>query len=572
MSRHKHSRGHGNSQPRMDFPKEPMQPDSYLVHTVFGVSPISRNSSVYVQLGDEFVRKSVGELSKGELVLYRKDGIPGITLEQVEGSLLKSSRYASTAPVLFKRLGDSSFTTTFAFALYQGMESSPLAWPDSLRGVAVRGCLPELDDERMKEAAQNIRRQLERSGAPLVTAEHIRYQWLRGGVIAPRNKNEVVTALLPLASGLEVMLRSEFDEKYKLYTVIRQTVMRAVSTILKGEAAGAEKPASEPDSPLCVKPEIRLVVEQFAADISTAYAAGRVLKIEPLIASGKTLPETGILADGVVTGQADPDAVRVRDLSQLDRERSLAAIVVNRIAFAEYLGKFGDLGHTGDFFDELAVLFDAAETKQRRDDFCRRKLAAAGLPLPVILSDQDGEEKDPRAADFARSFFMRLHDGSLDAKYACPSGGLLALFDTYYRLMSAIPFDFSYRLRLQDLIKEKTVAMESGGQAVSTKTEFAEDDRIKKKYGLGRQRTSWTAAEWVIRQGFLDTLLFDGLTPNQFLEMVGGVKYLEKAGDSVADDSEAEKIFKKLGLGDMSHLLLGADEHVLEFKKPFSFI
>ncbi len=572
MGRHTHRQRQGEGQTRNDFPKEPMQPDSYLVHTVFGVSPVMGNSCVYVQLGDEFVRKSVGELGLGELVLYRKDGIPGVTLEQVEGSLLKSARYASTAPVLFKRLGDTSFTTTFAFALYQGMASSPLAWPESLRGVAVGGCLPELDDERMREAAQNIRGQLERSAAPLVTAEHIRYQWLRGGVIAPRHKNEAVSALLPLAPGLGVMLSAEFDEKYKLYTIIRQTVMRAVSTLLKGEAAGAEKPASDPDSSLCVKPEIRLVVEQFAADISTAYAAGRVLKIEPLFASGKTLPEAGILADGVVTGQADPQAVRVRDLSQLERERSLAGIVVNRIVFAEYLGKFGGWDNTGDFFDSLAVLFDAAETKERRDDFCRRKLAAAGLPLPKTLSARDGKERDHEASEFAHSFFMKLHNGSLDAKYACPSGGLLALFDTYYRLTSAIPFDFSYRRRLQDLVIEKATAMESGGQAISTRTEFAEDERIKKKYGLGRQRTAWTAAEWICRQGFFEMLLLDDLTPNQFLEKVEGVNYLENAGDSVVDDSEAKKIFQKLGLGNLSHLLLGADERVLEFKKPFSFI
>ncbi|HQT45175.1 MAG TPA: hypothetical protein PLO51_04295, partial [Candidatus Micrarchaeota archaeon] len=77
---------------------------SLTVTTVFGKSAVSPNEIVYVRLMGKYARKRAGDLVKGEEVLFRKDSIPGITIEKVEEAIIKSTRYATSQQVLFRQI------------------------------------------------------------------------------------------------------------------------------------------------------------------------------------------------------------------------------------------------------------------------------------------------------------------------------------------------------------------------------------------------------------------------------------------------------------------------------------
>src|SRR3989344_2795101 len=163
-----------------------------LVHTVFGVSILHPNSTVYVKIGNEYVVKSADEIKKGEEILFGKEGIPDITIDKVSEALAKSDRYTATQPVLFKQLSDGTYTTAFKDALFHGMVSVQ-GWPDEITSDyafkvgAIRGDNVELGGKQAIIAAEHIRYKLNEASVAPVTAYQIRYGWLAGKTIAPFN-------------------------------------------------------------------------------------------------------------------------------------------------------------------------------------------------------------------------------------------------------------------------------------------------------------------------------------------------------------------------------------------------
>jgi hypothetical protein len=56
-----------------------------LVHTVYGNCLLDSDARVFVKIGGKRVPKPATQLSPGEEVIIKKEGIPGITIEKVNG-------------------------------------------------------------------------------------------------------------------------------------------------------------------------------------------------------------------------------------------------------------------------------------------------------------------------------------------------------------------------------------------------------------------------------------------------------------------------------------------------------
>ncbi|MCX6771317.1 MAG: hypothetical protein NTX79_04635 [Candidatus Micrarchaeota archaeon] len=560
------------------------QHKSLLVHTVFGVSIVSANSSVYVKIGNEYVSKTADELQKGEEVLFGKDGIPGITIDKVSEALAKSDRYTATQPVLFKQNSDGTYTTSFKDALFHGMAA--LGWPDA--GAVDRNA-GELTCTQSIAAAEHIRAKLQEANVESVSSFQIRYGWLSGKTIAPMNKESVFSALEPIAPRLSELLKPDFAEAYKLYVVIRQTVMRAVSLILHGTGSEVheekEGEKAEHKEGISTKPEIKLVVEHFASDISRNYAAGRILGISQLVPSAEpSQSEKGEVFKGIVTTKLDDPSLKIKSLKQITVERSVLLPILNRIMYEFAVRERISADTSGAITGEkkpigkalLGVITDELGLPIGHGDWVISKVnerfKKAGI-TPLLGPLPQG--KKAYSKQVVGIFAKKLYNGEIDGIYDLPVGTIEKVFNYYFNLEKALPLDFEYAWFLRDFIVAKQTRQEQTGQAVSTGHELREMNRLNQKFikmgldgGLYRAtnevHTAIGMTEHVL-EGAMDVLIYGGrITPMGALKMHSNIEQL-KEKNMLHDDSLALVELHRIGFGHLEFLYPKADELV----KPY---
>jgi len=564
------------------FPREPACTQSFLVHTVFGASIVNAGSIVYARIGGEYASKPIDEVKKGEEILFSKEGIPCITIEKVSEALAKSARYAAAQPVLFKRLRDGSYTTSFRFALLEGMARAESVWPWVVAGdagfrmrMADRGPV-NLGEAQAAAAAEHIRAKLEQANVPAVSASHIRYGWLEGKVIAPRGREAILPPLIPLAQGLSKLLEPEFNEAYRLYVVIRQTVMRAVSIILKGNGSGGKGIGPEDENPeepaqrISARPEIRLVAEHFATDISMNYAAARVLDVEELGRSGEIrhARESGELFRGIVTGKVSDPQIRIKPPRRIPVEQTVAGPIQCRIIYEFLMRKGLPAGHLPDVFSGVQSLLGFEGKMQRAYVKSMKRMKEAGVkrvdefmsPNPPVMNFSDS----------AKALVRELQNGELDNVYGCQTGTVLRFFEHCTRLDAMFPDDFFYRVFLQTLITAKKSEANETGQAVSTKIEERELEKASKKLKqMEIMRPGPDTAVFLCTGSpmspHMDDIYSGRMAPLEILRKKGRDVEGMKARGDLMDDEAALQVLREMGFGELERLHPKANELV----KPY---
>jgi len=296
----------------------------YSVLTVFGNCLLDSRSKVLVKDGERFLRIPVSELRPEQEVLFAKEGIEDIRLDSINDALMQSARYASTMPILFRALPDGSFTTAFRYALLEGLLSHSSSWPLYLQGLepAEGSPLPRLSPLQLDSASAFIHMTLRSSGILSAGQTHIRNGWLCGHVIAPLNRQEVARTLLPLAGGLRGLLSGDFEDAYRLYVNIRKQAMRSISLVLRGGPAQGQGPAPRPEGGLpgegrsgfSARPELRLIADHFASQVSLRYALARVVNVSMFERDGSSGPSPrGVMFKGIVTGMPDDGSLLVHE-------------------------------------------------------------------------------------------------------------------------------------------------------------------------------------------------------------------------------------------------------------------
>jgi|GEM_PF-6194547 len=574
------------------------QHKSLLVHTVFGVSIVSANSSVYVKIGNEYVVKSADELKKGEEVLFGKEGIPGITLDKVTDALAKSDRYAATQPVLFRLLADGSYTTAFKDALFQGMASiggwpAPISSDNAFKFSAMNGRGVELSSTQSAAAADFIHSTLQEADAPAVTTNQIRQGWLAGKTIAPLNHKSVFPALVPAAPKISGLLGPNFDEAYKLYVVIRQTVMRTVSLILHGTGTGIPKKdggACEPAKEgISAKPEIRLVVEHFASDISKNYAAGRVLGVAPLKpGAAPNANGGGEIFKGIVTTKIKEHEIQVKALGQITKERSVLVPLLNRISY-----EFAIREKIID--DEVAMQAITVGRKPLAQAMLNIICIEIGLPegseawvirkvnekmekagIYPLFQPSSRPRRQVKYANVVELFKKKLYNGELDAIYGLQPGAIESLYNYYFNLAKAMPIDVEYAWFLKDRINAKTRAAEMNGGSADTSLEMKEFNKLNYKLmNMGLEGGLYKASSevhtaTVMTQHLLhctmDDQIYSGkITPMDALLQNGQDIESLRAKKFLNDDEIALAELRRIGFGHLEFLYPKANELV----KPY---
>ena len=467
------------------------------VKTVFGTSAIPKGNSVYVQLPDgRFMYQPISMIKPGQKVLFRKDGMDGLTLETVGEALIKSERYAGSIRSLFVRFGDESLPI-FQQALLFGIIEKPEAWPQQISadaGIKALFALSQpiqLSDAQRTAAAEFIHTTLAENGASEpVGAYHIECNWLEGNVVAPRNRNEVVGALSGIAPGLSAILDGQFTRAYHAYIAIRQSVMRAVSSILRGGKApeqpggtpqpgGISGPGAGRGEKFSVAPEINLVIKHFASDISAHYLSATVVEVKDAKNCAETAPrgekrkygkgeatEKPIsLFKGIVTEKLATDEVKIKPLSEIALEINAMRGATLGIVTKMVIG----------YNIQMPARFRRS-TETRMDfalDFQFGLMHSLGLPAPNVqkiykrmketcpsvpdnYAATEIREKDVVA--LAKEYVPFIADGSLDGKIGLPPGTCLRLLRIYSDLRMALPTDLYAAASFRSLIEENQKA------------------------------------------------------------------------------------------------------------------
>lgn len=483
-----------------------------LVSTTVGNSMLSPESLVYVSVGkNRFLRKAVSDLNEGESVLFSKEVLRGggttITLEEVDAVLKQSKRYRYTLPVLFVQCEDGTYTTRFRTTLLEGATNpqSKRFWPPPIKndpqfalGITGGQASP-IGEERLDVAASFIHETLDSIAQqidyPVVSTAHIRYGWLGGDTLAPRQLENVSKALAIIAPELEELTGSEdFRANYRLYVAIRQGVMRAIWDTLdpnRSRHTVEEKADKGEQQHISIKPEIQLVVDHFITDLTDRHFVVRVVKLQQITPNGKAGPdEHSVLRRGVVTGKLEDPVMTLKTLAQLDIERAVLLELKNRIlydyceiyhqrGFRGYVGPiaFGVSDHIGDRlgYPGLADLLKWCLDRLKEADVNAYGYAQGNLKADALFRQ------------LANEFVEKLEAGELDALYGLPKGTVYSILDKFFSVVSATPKIKHYYNRLPGVWKGIFLRSQTQRQAISTKNIDREIKRvgeiIRKRYG-----------------------------------------------------------------------------------------
>lgn len=503
----------------------PPKKDLVSVKTVFGSSAIPKNNSVYVQLPDgRFMRQPVSTIKPGQQLLFRKDEIPGITLEEVGEALIKSPRYVGSIQNLFVKFGDESLPL-FQQALLSGIWERAEAWPSqitsdtTITALFALGHPIRLSDMQRTVAADFIHTTLvERGASQPVTVGHIEYNWLEGNVVAPRNRKDVVGALSEIAPGLTSILSEQFTHAYHAYISIRQSVMRAITGILHGEKLPEQLGGALPQTggaiaepgkeKFSVAPEINLVIKHFASDISAHYLTATVVEVK----DGKNGTETApaeekrthekkppqekplSLFKGIVTDRLATEEIRVKPLRETALETNLMGGVTLRLTskllddyepqiFSQIKAKA--LTERGLYLNFLMHVHSQLPKTLGFQVHSQKKTYDRMKELcPSLSADYQQPEKEHQlTVALTETLSAHIIDGSADMKYGLPKGTLFSVFELFANLKIALPNDVYAAKTFKDIIKNKMQLQESrlpNQPAVSYKNEQRAYDVLTK--------------------------------------------------------------------------------------------
>ena len=521
------------------------------VKTLFGRHYVNRGDYVWVKFQDSFARKKAAQLMPGDEILLRKDGVSGITLEQVGEALAKSQSYQEKAGALFVKF-EGTALPVFQHALLSGVFKCSEQWPSiisndvSFRAQFQSGKQFELGFEQLAEASEFIRAKLISGNVSNpVTISNIHYNWLMGNVICPINSKQVALALTGVAPDLSVLLDEGFRSAYKGYLAARIGIMRAVSGMLKqpkpSQAGKKTHEASEPRANF--RPEIAEIIRLFANDLSSTMFSSPVISVgsqknEAVATSGSV--QAGIkkppgaadpitLFKGIVTGRIDEEKIARRKIPELAHEYNAIegvaiGIVGNLIkdncnfkVFSSNPGAAGNIMISTKF--ELSNFlgyreFHLQDIKKRMED--ERIYDATHLDLPYLGEYSDAER-------FAKLLGELILTGKLDDKYRLPRGTLKAFFEYESKVRTFLPPDLMLCLAIEEMVKSKKKAVAGKAQATSFKREeeimrkiFKSKD-ILEAYGEMRKKASDSDVRMFLSKAKLKAL---SEMPDSFLGLI----------------------------------------------------
>lgn len=467
-----------------------------LVTTSLGNCILPRDCTVLVRLGEnEFARKAVEDLREGEKVLYEKQGIDvGEQKANIDRLLGEGKRYRSAMSSLFTQAGGRQ-VPVFRSALLEGIMGKPGEWPKELAGERKRviDALDKgagLETEGGRLAAEAIRAALEAEaglGAKPVSLEQIESGWLAGNVIAPRSFGAVFWALGRMAPGLVGLLATpEFERDYFRYRAIRMSIMLRLSNIIKGEGNGGR------DSPAAARRgrsldaetrrELDGIVEFFAQDVDTRYAAASVVSAMPIKQAegsqgGRNSPA---LRKGVVTKRPQDAGFRILAVQEVQERINILEDVFDTL-WHLYLHHMEVEQRAGS--REMAIEFLAGKLGYEGADelylWALKKARNSHLDEEAITCFQQsfGPGADRRDQE---GFFEALRDGKLDAVVGLESGACLKVVEELVRHRAMEPREAFYTRRL--FVLHKMMEGKKGANRVDVEAEKANDELGRKGY------------------------------------------------------------------------------------------
>ena len=540
-----------------NHPAPPMPPSDgkKWLKTLVGTKLIEGDPIAKVKVGSGYVRKPVSELSPGEEIFCRTDGVAELSIRDIEAGLAKLPWYRARRATLF----DEGGNPVFLAELLRGMEGKQELWP---RQIADRakiaasyngGKQVPLSFEQAECAARFIHERLVSFNVQKpVTPEHVLYGWLGGMVICPMNVEQVVKALVEVASGLSKLLQMSFQNDYWLYRGDQIIGIRAVLASMRGGDMANHKNGSCQKN-LCKHNYKRdpaereatraAMVEHFANRITPHYYTTRVVQVSdkppashapaafrekngvsaPAAHAGNhfrlfsgieleqideagvhemTPAEQGSLFNAVVDATKAVTLAFMRSRNNLvpDEVRKGSEEMNNFFIFTLFNLRL-KLGHKDDTNKEIRKKLDSLRISYRDsfavEDEVPRTSGPKWMPMPTFLAEA-------------------ILTDALDREWKLRPGTLRRLFELEFKLHRTIPTDVFYAIALNNLIlaKERIAkrVLKDKGTIISTREEGRARDALLRNrqvgtiYGEIMQRRPLSQIQQVLSENGLGAL------------------------------------------------------------------
>jgi len=316
------------------------------VTTAFGSSFLGNDDIVYVMLPNKSLfRKMVKDLVVGDSIVYRADQIPGVTVHDIDKALATSPnyyRYSESTDILFVLHGLRRIPL-LQYAFMDAMANNSLSWPlntvpagfKDLFSSGSYSCISTINTDNAADFIRKIL--LEKEVSDPVTAYTIKFRWLTGNTVAPKNTFQVASALTQIAPMMEQFLGLEFRSAYKIYIAIRSAVTRMINNDLRGKGTATPRAQTHGSGgntgKINVREEAEAAINYFAHRITNMYRASPIIGVSylprqegnpsgaHLESNGPAVKEPSVsLYRGIVTEKISDADISVKTLPEAARE------------------------------------------------------------------------------------------------------------------------------------------------------------------------------------------------------------------------------------------------------------
>jgi len=442
----------------------------YFVETSAGNCILPGSSDVFVNLvGDNYVPKTVADLSEGESVSYKKECIDK-TLEEVEQHLCKSPRYDAADKALHKWYGGPAKTRKiprFRHDLVRslietGLVSLPRA--NLERKLFQVGSADFTLEERQEMVAQ-IRKILERDEEfkqlyKESTRNETIGEWLKGKNIALKHW-QVFDILGRSFERFESYNKPREEgglrDDFKLYKTIRSEIMSYLASKGKRKTNIRARVKSNSANAISLAPEIEIVLAEFIDDKSEVCCDARVNSIRPLAKKedrsqrGKSDPKTK-LKKGIVTEQMPEEGHEYLNVANAAGELALVGRCL-RFALCTYMNRNPDHPYA-----KLLDYIDTPEEKKRFNVVFSTEVLN-GLSLinglkttdgPVYEHDGYAEDVSEKFVEVSNEFYEEILNGKVDRELKLPENTMYNALRAFLRISKAIPIEIIKAVKAQD--------------------------------------------------------------------------------------------------------------------------
>tara|TARA_Y100000310_G_C20680539_1_gene815679 strand:+ start:1249 stop:2946 length:1698 start_codon:yes stop_codon:yes gene_type:complete len=306
--------------------------EKILINTSLGRSVLNLEDNVYSDVGEGFLEKQIIDVNIGESILYQKEYVAK-SLNEVEPYLRMSERYNLAEEMLHESSSFGGRIPKLRAKLIEGAAQRGLINEENLENKIFLN-QGDISSESYRIIREEVMNHLQEMSMQI--SDSAVDSWIRGRVVSPREWSmyRALSNINPEFIEFNELNKSResYFFNYKLYTVIRQGIMRWLSNPRHAPPVNSHEPGDSLD--ISLDQEIGLVFNHFAREIDNKYLVAQVLEMQRLPENSRLFKKSKKeprLRKGVVTGYVPEIRDMKKDVGEIITKERILENAFNEI-------------------------------------------------------------------------------------------------------------------------------------------------------------------------------------------------------------------------------------------------